>query len=622
MEITTDNYIIPNGLEEVNIEFELAVNFVNLTTRSLFLTGKAGTGKTTFLKQVKSNTTKNTVVLAPTGVAAINAGGTTIHSFFQIPFGPFIPVTAPGFTQHPGFADKHSIFKNIRFTKSKIDLLMELDLLIIDEVSMVRCDVIDAIDTVLRHFRRQQSQPFGGVQVVFIGDLFQLPPVMPDNEWAVLKQYYDSPYFFSSKVTQQLPPLYLELKKIYRQNEQVFIDILNRVRTNEVAWDDLVILHESYDPAFKPPDDDSYIILSTHNKKVDAINATALQKLTTKTYYYKGAVKGDFSEKAFPADLELKLKEGAQVMFVKNDTEPVKRYYNGKIGKIKSISDKEIVVLFPDTDREMVLEKVTWENISYTLSKESGEIEEKTEGTFTQYPVKLAWAITVHKSQGLTFEKAIVDLGASFAPGQVYVALSRCTSLKGMILQSRISRHCIKTDERVVAFAEKESANNMLIELLKSERESYRQNRLLQAFQFSTLTLFLQQFLESTKMKKTDVDLKGITLAEALVTNGIKLKEIAGKFQKELILLLEIPVELQQESALLKRVEAAGRYFTESLENFFIKPVQNHRKSLTGKSKAKKYIQELSELESFLKARINQVNLAKDLLSALPKILT
>ncbi len=597
---------------EVNPEFELAVDFVTLTKRSLFLTGKAGTGKTTFLKQIKNNTSKNTVVLAPTGVAAINAGGTTIHSFFQLPFGPFIPATAPGFTNNSGIADKHSIFKNIHFTKSKIDMLLELDLMIIDEVSMVRCDVIDAIDTVLRYFRRQQSQPFGGVQVVFIGDLFQLPPVMPDNEWAVLKQYYDSPYFFSSKVTQQFSPLYLELKKIYRQNEQVFIDILNRVRTNEVAWDDLLVLHECYDPAFTASDNDNYIILSTHNKKVDSINAAALQKLTTKLHLFKGAVKGDFSDKALPTDIELQLKEGAQVMFVKNDSEPVKRYYNGKIGKVKSISEKEIVIEFPDTNREMVLERVTWENISYELNKETGEIEEKIEGTFTQYPVKLAWAITVHKSQGLTFEKAIIDLGASFAPGQVYVALSRCTSLKGMILQSRIARHCIMADEKVVAFAAKETVNNTLVELLKTEKEFYRQNRLLQAFQFGTLVLVLQQFLESSKMKKTDVDLKGISLAEELVANGLKLKKIAEVFQKELAALLEKPDESQQE-VLHKRVEAASNYFTNSFEHSFLKPVQIHRRSLSGK-KFKKHKTELSELENFFNARITQMNQAKDLL--------
>ncbi len=597
--------------EEINIEYELAIDFVKFTKRSLFLTGKAGTGKTTFLKYIKNNTSKNTVVLAPTGVAAINAGGCTIHSFFQLPFGPFIPATAPGFTANTGFADKHSIFKNIRFTKNKIQLLLELDLLIIDEVSMVRCDVIDAIDTVLRHFRRQPFQPFGGVQLLFIGDLFQLPPVMPENEWAILQEYYDSPYFFSALVTKLFPPLYLELKKIYRQNEQVFIDILNRIRTNEVAWDDLMLLHECYDPNFTPAEGDNYIILSTHNRKVETINAAALQKLTATIHRFEGTIKGDFSEKALPTDLVLQLKEGSQVMFIKNDSEPVKRYYNGKIGKIKSISEKEIIVEFPDTNREMELERVTWENISYILNKETGEIEEKIEGTFTQYPVKLAWAITVHKSQGLTFEKAIIDLGASFAPGQVYVALSRCTSIKGLVLHSRIPRHCIMTDDKVVEFAISESGKGTLKELLITEKQSYRHIKILLAFQFTHITVFLEQFLESNKLRKNDVDSKDIILAQNLVVQGGGLKEIADRFQKELTRLLEEYNETQQGTILLQRIEAASTYFTNLLELSFLKPVQNHRRSISGKKKLKKYIKELVVLENFFSDRIEHIKEAR-----------
>ncbi|MEO5998670.1 MAG: AAA family ATPase [Chitinophagaceae bacterium] len=599
--------------EEINVEFELAIDFVKFTNRSFFLTGKAGTGKTTFLKHIKNNTSKNAVVLAPTGVAAINAGGTTIHSFFQLPFGPFIPATAPGFTANQGFADKHSIFKNIRFTKNKIQLLLELDLLIIDEVSMVRCDVIDAIDTVLRHFRRQPFLPFGGVQLLFIGDLFQLPPVMPDNEWSVLNQYYDSPYFFSSKVTQQFPPLYLELKKIYRQNEQVFIDILNRIRTNEVEWDDLVQLHECYDPSFKPSDDNNYIILSTHNKKVETINVAALEKLTSKVFHFNGTIKGDFSDKALPTDLVLQLKEGAQVMFIKNDSEPVKRYYNGKIGKIKSILDGEIIVEFPDTNREMTLEKVTWENISYVLNKETGEIEEKIEGTFTQYPVKLAWAITIHKSQGLTFERAIIDLGASFAPGQVYVALSRCVSLKGMILHSRIPRHCIMTDEKVVGFAVNERNKDALREVLQKEKHTYRLIKILLVFQFTHLMMPLEQFLHNNKMRKNEIDFIAISLAEELVLQGSKLKSIADKFQKELSGLLQEYGENRQQSILSQRIDAASQYFTSFLQQSFLKPIQNHRKSVPGKKKLKNYIKELVALEALFNDRIEQMKKVKEL---------
>ena len=598
---------VPQPTEEVNVEYDLAVDFVKFTRRSLFLTGKAGTGKTTFLRYIKNNTSKNTVVLAPTGVAAINAGGCTIHSFFQLPFGPFIPASAPGFTGRTGFADKHSIFKSIRFTKNKIELLMELDLMIIDEVSMVRCDVIDAIDTVLRHFRRQPVLPFGGVQVVFIGDLFQLPPVVPDSEWEVLSEHYDSPYFFSSKVTKQLPPLYLELKKIYRQNEQVFIDILNRVRTNEVAWDDLLLLHENYDPDFKPSANDNYIILSTHNRRVELINTADLERLDSILFQFQGTVKGDFLEKALPTELVLRLKEGAQVMFVKNDPEPEKRYYNGKIGKIKSITREKIIVEFPGNGREMELERVTWENISYTLNKETGEIEEKIEGTFSQYPVKLAWAITVHKSQGLTFEKAIVDLGASFAPGQVYVALSRCTSLKGMVLQSRIARHCIMTDERVVNFAAGEMEKNTLQEILEAEKKSYRQRNVLTAFQVTKLIMILDQLLENNKMRKSEVSAQALSMAEDFVLMASQLSDVAEKFQRELSRLLTEYADTKQGVMLVSRINAASRYFTSFLEISFLKPIQTHRKSLTEKKKVKKYIMELSAIETFLIARIEQI---------------
>jgi ATP-dependent exoDNAse (exonuclease V) alpha subunit len=604
----------PGDQEEVNIEFELAKEFVQFTNKSLFLTGKAGTGKTTFLKYIKSNSSKNTVVVAPTGVAAINAGGTTIHSFFQLPFGPFVPVTAQGFNDNPGFADKHSIFKNIKFNKDKIQLLMELDLLIIDEVSMVRCDVIDAIDTVLRHFRRQQFQPFGGVQVLFIGDLFQLPPVMPENEWAILKAYYDSPYFFSSEVTRQFPPLYLELKKIYRQNEQRFIDILNRVRNNEADWDDLDSLHENYDPLFKAAEDDNYIILSTHNKKVEAINSAALQRLNTEIFRFEGSVKGDFSDKAFPTDLVLQLKEGSQVMFIKNDSEPEKRYYNGKIGTIKTISEKKIIVEFPHTGREIELEKVTWENISYVLNKQTGDVEEKVVGTFTQYPVKLAWAITVHKSQGLTFEKAIIDLGSAFAPGQVYVALSRCTSLKGMVLHSMIPRNCIMTDERVVGFAQRETARFTLQELLKKERQNYRQAKILLAFEFTQVLMFMEQFLENNKMRRNDISPTSIQLAIELVAQGRKLKDIADKFQKELCRIMEENDVHQQEGILLKRIEAASNYFTGFLEEWLLNPLQVHRKTVTGKKKLKKYVKEIAGMENFLNHRIELMKQVKEII--------
>lgn len=604
----------PPAIVEVdgtNMEFNLAADFVNNTNKSLFLTGKAGTGKTTFLKHIKSTTKKNAVIVAPTGVAAINAGGTTIHSFFQLPFGPFIPVTAGLFGLHAGFANKHSIFENIRLSRDKIDLLQELDLLIIDEVSMVRCDVIDAIDTVLRHFRKQPYEPFGGVQALFIGDLFQLPPVMPDSEWELLRQYYDNPYFFSSQVTRQFPPVYLELKKIYRQNEQSFINILNRVRNNEVDWDDLETLHNCYNPHFKPVGEANYILLSTHNRKVEAINVVELKKLSTPLYKFEGSLRGEFSEKALPTDLILNLKEGAQIMFIKNDAEIVRRYYNGKLGKIKKILPDEIIVEFTDTGREMKLEKATWENLSYTFNKEKGEIEEKIEGTFTQYPVKLAWAITVHKSQGLTFERAIVDLGASFAPGQVYVALSRCTSLEGLVLHSRISRHCIMTDPVIIEFATNELQGSSLEEMLQDEKQRYLRNNLLSAFEFKKIAIIFSQHFENSKLKKNDDPEIEIEIVDKLLAETTRLQQIASKFLKELDILLKGYKQFNETILLEDRMEAAIKYFTNCIQLALLKPLQDHRKSLTGKNRVKKYMRELIELEGHCNRKIEVMQKAK-----------
>ena len=587
------------GADRHNTEFNLATEFVNNTNKSIFLTGKAGTGKTTFLKYIKNTTQKNCVIVAPTGVAAINAGGTTIHSFFQLPFGPFIPGSSGLFGLQPGFSNKHSIFRNIHLSKDKIELLQELDLLIIDEVSMVRCDIIDAIDTVLRYYRKQPNNPFGGVQVLFIGDLFQLPPVIPGAEWELLKQYYDSPYFFSSLVTREFPLLYLELRKIYRQNDQSFINILNRVRNNEVEWEDLETLHNCYDPNFKSAGDANYIMLSTHNKKVEAINAVELQNLSNELYKFEGTLTGEFSEKTLPTDLVLNLKEGAQVMFIKNDTEMARRYYNGKLASIKKIGSEEIIVEFTDTGREMVLEKATWENISYTLNKETGEIDEKVEGTFTQYPIKLAWAITVHKSQGLTFERAIVDLGASFAPGQVYVALSRCTSLSGLVLHSRIPRHCIKTDPVIIEFAENELTDGTLEEILQDEKQLSRRNGLLSAFEFDKCAILFNQHLESSKSKKNDAAAAGIKLAEKLFIEATRLQQVALNFHKELNKLFEEYKQNKQSSLLENRMEAATTYFTTCIENALLKPLQQHRQLLTGKKRVRKYIKQLEELEKY-----------------------
>ncbi len=396
-----------------NPVFQLAVQFVNQTARPVFLTGRAGTGKTTFLKFIRENSFKKMAVVAPTGVAAINAGGTTIHSFFQLPFGPFIPTPQFGWNpEAPGYTDPNSLFRNIRFNASKRELLQELELLIIDEISMVRADMLDAVDAVLRHFRQQPLVPFGGLQVLYIGDLFQLPPVVSKEEWNLLQQHYASPFFFDAQVIRQAPPVYLELNKIYRQNEAEFIRILNNIRNNRMEPEDLERLHDYYQPEFMAPSNDHYITLTSHNAKADNINREELGKLRGHQHTFEATVTGEFNDKAFPAEKMLTLKDGAQVMLIKNDKGEARRYYNGKIGVIKKITEEKILISFPDDPDDLTLEKETWKNIRYNYNKEKDKIVEEELGTFSQYPIRLAWAITIHKSQGLTFEKAVIDAGA------------------------------------------------------------------------------------------------------------------------------------------------------------------------------------------------------------------
>jgi ATP-dependent exoDNAse (exonuclease V) alpha subunit len=397
--------------------FQLAVQFVNQTARPVFLTGRAGTGKTTFLKYIRENSFKKMAVVAPTGVAAINAGGTTMHSFFQLPFGPFIPSPQYGWNpEAPGFTDPNSLFKNIRFNASKRELLQELDLLIIDEISMVRADMLDAVDAILRHFRQQPLAPFGGLQVLYIGDLYQLPPVVSREEWQLLQQHYASPFFFDAHVVRQSPPVYLELNKIYRQNEVEFINILNNVRNNRLRPEDIERLHDFYQPEFVPSKHDNYITLTSHNVKADSINQEELAKIPGKSQTFEASITGEFGDKAFPAERSLTVKEGAQIMLIKNDKGETRRYFNGKIGTVTKVKEDKLIIAFPDEPEELVLEKETWRNIRYQYDKELDKVEEEELGTFRQYPIRLAWAITIHKSQGLTFEKAVIDAGASFPP--------------------------------------------------------------------------------------------------------------------------------------------------------------------------------------------------------------
>lgn len=451
MSIIVDNIEI----DETNPEFNYAADVVNNTKNMIFLTGKAGTGKTIFLKYIKQITKKKTVVLAPTGVAALNAGGQTIHSFFKIPPSIFVPDDFRLRTDSaPDDDNGETIFDNFHYRKAHKNLLIAMELLIIDEISMVRCDLIDVIDKLLRVFRNRESEPFGGVQVIFIGDLFQLPPIAQNDQWDILRNYYETPYFFSSVALRENLPLYIELKKIYRQSDLEFIDLLNKIRINQIAEHDMNLLNSRFIPSMIKNDNLNYIILATHNRIVDETNQRKLNDLTTELKIYKAETSGTFPDAIMPTDMELNLKVGAQIMLIKNDMK--KKYYNGKIAKIKKLEDRMITVELPDNE-EIEVEKFTWNNIKYSWNSKERKIDEETIGTFTQFPVKLAWAITVHKSQGLTFENVIADLSGAFSPGQVYVALSRCTSFDGLVLKSRIYRNVIKTDPQVIKFAENET---------------------------------------------------------------------------------------------------------------------------------------------------------------------
>ena len=552
-----------------NEMFQLAIQLVNQSNRNIFLTGKAGTGKTTFLKYIRENCPKQMAVVAPTGVAAINAGGVTIHSFFQLPLAPFIPETTGAGFQNNGqdsssssaFSNKHSLLSRLRFNSDKKKVLQQLEILVIDEISMVRCDTLDAIDTVLRHIRQRPSERFGGVQLLFIGDMLQLPPVIKEQEWSLLSEYYNGQYFFDSKVLQEDPPVYIEFNKIYRQRDEQFIGLLNQVRNNKLDEDGISLLESRFEPSFRRSKQDGYIVLTTHNNKASEINARELGSLGGRLFSYDAEVQDEFSDRAYPADEVLHLKIGAQVMFIRNDAaEKGKRFFNGKIGTVSNLEVDKIFVKCDD-DTEIEVQREKWENIRYTLNKSTRQLDTDVLGSFTQFPLRLAWAITIHKSQGLTFEKAIIDAGAAFAPGQVYVALSRCTSLEGMVLQSRVNSSRLFSDARIVEFSQRSASSGQLQQELAIAKKHYQQSVLFSTFDFAVAINSGKELLEYLLEHTSSFNSDSLTWIEELLVKLDKLQETAKKFQSQLQFLFQQPESPEENLPLQERIKAAATYF-------------------------------------------------------------
>ncbi len=525
-------------------------------------------------------------VVAPTGVAAINARGVTIHSFFQLPFGPVLGEFKP---------------EQMRFSKEKINIIKSLDLLVIDEISMVRADLLDGIDTVLRRFR-DRSKPFGGVQLLMIGDLQQLAPVAKDQEWELLKPYYDTIYFFSSRALRETSFVGIELLEVFRQQDNHFISILNQVRENRLDDETLAALNRRYIAGFQPKDEDGYITLCTHNAQAQRINESKLRSLKTKEHTFTATVKGNFPEYSYPTDFELTLKEGAQVMFVKNDPSREKLFYNGKIGQIVEITEDGILVQCPDEELPIAVTPLTWENVKYTLDADTKAITENIEGEFTQFPLKLAWAITIHKSQGLTFEKAVISAEASFAHGQVYVALSRCKTLEGMVLSAPIRRDNILNDHTVRGFSQYIEQNRPDREQLNTARIAYQHELLRDMFSFRNLQNRLSYVLRIIDENKGSFPDFMHKLFDGMALQT-QITGVADKFLQQIASLLPAEPDVEKNAQLQQRIAKASQYFLEKIEAVIAVPLDKIDLDIDNKAVKKQLTDAVSRLAEELRVK-------------------
>lgn len=567
--------------------YELARDFVLHTNKNIFITGKAGTGKTTFLHQLKEQTLKQLAVVAPTGVAAINAGGTTIHSFFQLPFHPFLPTTQ----------GRKQLIDTVKMRSYKRKLLQELELLVIDEISMVRADVLDAIDTMLRHVRYRFREPFGGVQVIFIGDMFQLSPVVSDDEWQLLSEFYTSPYFFHSRACIEKEPVYVELDTIFRQSELNFVTLLNEVRNDCLSRQSIALLQERFQPDFQPPAGEHWITLTTHNTKADRINALEMVQIDEPLKTFAAKIEGDFPEKSYPMDMDLQLKVGARVMMIRNDMEQPRRYYNGKIGIVKAFSDGVIQVYCAEDDQLIDITPVEWENIHYTTNAKTNQIETHIHGKFIQYPLRLAWAITIHKSQGLTFDRAVIDAGRAFAPGQVYVALSRCRTLEGIVLLSSINPDTISNDRLIIEHQRNKPDPGLLENELERSVNEFRLYTIGQMFDYQSALGQFSRFVKQMEAPEKTFSAPVIPYLQEVETRLKSIEDVGSRFMMQLKAIFNAPAI--DEDFLTERLEAAARFFKEQLRAL-IDQLKQSPANTDNKELAEEYNDSLKNLHNII----------------------
>lgn len=569
--------------KEKNEELELAYQYAMYTHRNIFLTGKAGTGKTTFLRQLRMDTFKRNIVVAPTGVAAINANGVTIHSFFQLA---------------PGLMPRNDI--KFQFSKHKLNILRSLDLLIIDEISMVRCDLLDAIDEVLRRYQ-DRSKPFGGVQVLMIGDLQQLAPVATEDEWKILKERYQTPYFFSAKVFEQTNFTTIELKKVYRQDNEKFIHILNNVRDNKIDQETLDTLNSRYIENFHPDDKEGYITLTTHNAQAQVINQEHMAKLKTQPVSFKASTEGEFPETSYPTDFDLTLKVGAQVMFCKNDSSCEKRYYNGKIGRVGQIANNKVIVICEDAKGEedvIEVEPSEWTNAKYETNDETGEINEVIVGKFTQIPLKTAWAITIHKSQGLTFDKAIINAGRAFSFGQVYVALSRCRTLEGLVLSTPISRNVVMSDPTISSFNRQQEQNRPTMQQLSLDRKNYVGEIICSIFNFNKLQKNLDYVARLADMYLDKIAPEYVQLAKTTAEETrAKLTNVGNRFAFQICELMNLADSYEDNPQLQERFKKGNAYFVTNSTEILTDFMEQEIPVMKNKQHKERYLSEFETLK-------------------------